>query len=197
MFIGMALAAPRPHRLRGLSRPRMQNLYLLAAEESKPCRPAPSGEGGAIAACRLRVFLFVWKWVWPSLTKTLEGRQSAITGQMEQAEAARVEAEKLLADYQAQLAEAKAEANRILDEARGQADQMKADIVAKAQAEADQIRAKDREEAQGELARALADARSHVGEISVELAQKIVGKSLDASAHQELINDFLADLERL
>ena len=180
----------------------MLNLFVLAAEEGHAEGPAalllPAKEeliAGLVAFAI--VFLFVWKWVWPSLTKTLEGRQSAITGQMEQAEAARVEAEKLLADYQAQLAEAKAEANRILDEARGQADQMKADIVAKAQAEADQIRAKAREEAQGELARALADARSHVGEISVELAQKIVGKSLDASAHQELINDFLADLERL
>src|SRR5690606_41290899 len=84
-----------------------------------------------LVACAI-VFLFVWKWVWPSLTKTLEGRQSAITGQMEQAEAARVEAEKLLADYQAQLAEAKAAANRIRDEGRGQADQKKADLVAKA-----------------------------------------------------------------
>jgi F-type H+-transporting ATPase subunit b len=176
----------------------MLNLFVLAAEEGHAEGPAalllPAKEEliAGIVAFAI-VFLFVWKFVWPSLNKTLEARQAAITGQMQQAEAAKVEAEKLLADYQAQLAEAKAEANRILDEA----EQMKADILAKAQAEAEEIRAKAREEAQNELSRALADARGQVGQISVELAEKIVGKTLDASAHQELIDQFLADLERL
>nr|PZN35943.1 MAG: ATP synthase F0 subunit B [Actinomycetota bacterium] len=180
----------------------MLNLFVLAAEEGHAEGPAalllPAKEEliAGIVAFAI-VFLFVWKFVWPSLNKTLEARQAAITGQMQQAEAAKVEAEKLLADYQAQLAEAKAEANRILDEARSQAEQMKADILAKAQAEAEEIRAKAREEAQNELSRALADARGQVGQISVELAEKIVGKTLDASAHQELIDQFLADLERL
>lgn len=143
------------------------------------------------------VYFFVWKWVWPSLTKTLENRQSAITGQMEAAEKARAEAERLLEDYKAQLADAKNEANRILEEARASGEQVKADIVAKAQAEADQIRAKAREDAESEVARALSDARTQVGEISVDLAGRIVGESLDAAAHKALIDRYLADLERL
>ncbi|HEX6947263.1 MAG TPA: F0F1 ATP synthase subunit B [Acidimicrobiia bacterium] len=178
----------------------MTDQYVLAAEEAEGAAalllPHPVELIAGIVAFAI-VYFFVWKWVWPALNRTLENRQAAITGQMEAAEKARVEAEKLLADYQAQLAEAKAEANRILEEARTQGEQMKTDIMAKAQAEADQIRAKAREDAQQELSRALADARSHVGEISVELAQKIVGQSLDAKAHQELIDRFLADLERL
>ena len=31
------------------------------------------------------VFFFVWKWAWPTINKTLEQRQAAIKGQMEQA----------------------------------------------------------------------------------------------------------------
>ncbi len=143
------------------------------------------------------VYFFVWKWVWPSMTKTLENRQAAITGQMSAAETARADAERLLEDYKAQLAEAKAEAHRITEEARASGEQMKADIVAKAQAEAEQIRAKAREDAEAELSRALTEARGQVGEISVDLAGRIVGESLDASAHKELIDRYLADLERL
>lgn len=143
------------------------------------------------------VYFFVWKWVWPAMTKTLENRQAAITGQMSAAENARAEAERLLGDYKAQLAEAKAEAHRITEEARSNGEQLKADIVARAQAEAEQIRAKAREDAESELARALADARGQVGEISVDLAGKIVGESLDPSAHKQLIDRYLADLERL
>ena len=143
------------------------------------------------------VYFFVWKWVWPSLNKTIEARQAAVVGQMEAAERAKSEAESLLADYRAQLATSKAEANRIMEEARAAAEQMRADVMAKAQADADQIRAKAREEAATEMSRALADARNQVGEISVDLAGKIVGETLDAAAHKTLIDRYLADLERL
>lgn len=143
------------------------------------------------------VFFFVWRWAMPTIKETLERRRQAITGQIEEAEKAKAEAESLLADYKAQLAEAKAEGNRVVEEARQSADQLKADILAKAEQEAEGIRAKARDEASSEVSRALADAKAQVGDISVELAGKIVGESLDADAHQALIDRYLADLERL
>lgn len=143
------------------------------------------------------VFFFVWKWAWPTINKTLETRQAAIGGQIEQAEAAKVEAETLLADYKSQLADAKNEGQKIIEDARTTAEQMKADILARAEEDAESVRAKAREDAASEKSRALADARSQVGDISVDLAGKIVGESLDAGAHQALIDRYLADLESL
>ncbi|MGD2102429.1 MAG: F0F1 ATP synthase subunit B [Acidimicrobiia bacterium] len=143
------------------------------------------------------VFFFVWRWAMPTIRETLERRRQAITGQIEEAEKAKAEAESLLADYRAQLAEAKAEGNRVVEEARQSADQLRADILAKAEQEAEGIRAKARDEASSEVSRALADAKAQVGDISVELAGKIVGESLDADAHQALIDRYLADLEQL
>jgi F-type H+-transporting ATPase subunit b len=64
----------------------------------------------------------------------LEQRQAAISGQIEEAERAKTEAESLLADYRGQLAEARVDANQVIEEARQQADQMRADIVARAEA---------------------------------------------------------------
>lgn len=143
------------------------------------------------------VFFFVWRWAMPTITETLEKRRQAITGQMDEAEKAKREAESLLSDYRAQLAEAKTEGSRLIEEARQSADQMKADIVAKAEQDAEGIRAKAREEAASEMSRALSDAKSQVGDISVELAGKIVGESLDANAHKALIDRYLADLEKI
>ncbi len=145
----------------------------------------------------LIVFFFVWKWALPTINKTLEARQQAITGQLTEAEEAKRQAESLLADYKAQLAEAKSEGNRIIDEARQAGEQLKADIAARAEEEAAQTLAKAREEALTEKARALADAKREVGEISVGLAEKIVGGSLDDKIQQDLIDRYLADLERL
>ena len=143
------------------------------------------------------VFFFVWRWVWPSLNRMMETRQAAIAGELTAAEKAKAEAESLRTDYQAQLADARAEGSRLIEEARKSADQMRADIVAKAEADAEQIRSRARDEAAGEKARALADAKSQVGDISVDLAGKIVGESLDQTAHQALIDRYLADLEKL
>jgi F-type H+-transporting ATPase subunit b len=139
----------------------------------------------------------MWKWAMPTIRTTLEQRRQAITGQMEEAEKAKREAANLLADYRSQLAEAKSEGNRLIEEARQSADQMKADILAKAETDAEGIRAKARDEAATEMSRALSDAKSQVGEISMDLAGKIVGESLDADAHKALIDRYLADLERL
>lgn len=143
------------------------------------------------------VFFFVWRWAMPAINETLEKRRQAITGQIEEAEKAKAEAESLLVDYKAQMAQAKAEGNRVVEEARQSADQLKADILAKAEQDAEGIRARARDEAANEMSRALADAKTQVGDISVELAGKIVGESLDADAHKGLIDRYLADLEKL
>lgn len=145
----------------------------------------------------LIVFFFVWRKALPTINKTLEARQQAISGQLADAEKSKREAESLLADYRAQLADAKSEGNRIVEEARTAGEQLKTDVVARAEEEAAQILAKAREEAENEKTRALAEARREVGEISVGLAEKIVGESLDDKMQKDLIDRYLADLEQL
>lgn len=143
------------------------------------------------------VFFFIWRFAGPAINRTLEQRQAAIAGQLEAAERAKREAESLLADYRAQLAEAKAEGNRILEEARAQAEQLKTDILARANEEASAILVKAREEADTEKARALTEARREVGLLSVGLAEKIVGGSLDDKMQKDLIDRYISELERL
>jgi F-type H+-transporting ATPase subunit b len=176
--------------------------FVLATEEAEESGgldlllPAmPELIAGVIAFAI--VFFFVWRYAGPAFNRVLEQRQAAISGQIAEAERAKSEAETLLADYKAQLAEAKADGNKIIEEARGTGDQMRADIVAKAEADASKIIAKAREEAGAEKARALADARVQVGEMSVDLAGKIVGETLDAKAHQQLVDRYLAELEQM
>jgi F-type H+-transporting ATPase subunit b len=143
------------------------------------------------------VFFFVWKWAFPAIDKMLEDRQRAIKGQMEDAEAAKVEAQSLLDDYRKQLAEAKGEAAGIVNEARDAAEAMKSDIVTKAQAEAEQIGSKAREDAATERDRALASARVEVANLSIDLAERVVGENLDRTAQLGLVERYLDDLERM
>jgi F-type H+-transporting ATPase subunit b len=142
------------------------------------------------------VFFFVWKWAVPSLNRMLEARQAAIGGQLTEAERAKAEAESLLADYRKQLADTKAKEGAVLEEARRAAEAMKADMVSKAAAEAEQIVARAREEAAAEKARVLADARQEVANLSIDLAERVVGQSLDRQAQLGLVERYLAELEK-
>jgi F-type H+-transporting ATPase subunit b len=174
---------------------------LLAAEEESGggidlLLPATSELIAGIIAFAV-VFFFVWKWAWPAINRSLESRQQAIGGQLKEAEATKLEAKSLLDDYRAQMADAKAEAGRIVDEARVQAETVRTDLVAKAEAEAAQIVGKAREDAANEKARALQEARQEVADLSIDLAEKVVGENLDRAAQHGLIERYLADLERM
>lgn len=174
---------------------------LLAAEEESGggidlLLPATSELIAGIIAFAV-VFFFIWKWAWPAINRSLEARQQAIGGQLKEAEATKAEAKSLLDDYRAQMADAKGEASRIVEEARAQAETVRSDLVAKAEAEAGQIVGKAREDAANEKARALQEARQEVADLSIDLAEKVVGGNLDRAAQHGLIERYLADLERM
>lgn len=174
---------------------------ILAAEESEGgggadllIPPLPELVGGIIAFAI--VFFFIWKWAVPAINRSLEARQQAIGGRLEEAEKAKTEAESLLEDYRTQLAQARAKENEIIEEARQAADAMKAEVLEKAHAEAEQIVAKAREEAASEKARVLADARQEVANLSIDLAERVVGQSLDRDAQRGLVDRYIAELEK-
>jgi F-type H+-transporting ATPase subunit b len=174
---------------------------LLAAEEAERSAvdlllPAwPELVAGIIAFGI--VFFFVRLWAWPAINRSLEARQAAITGKLSEAETAKAEAESLRADYERQVAEARDQGNRIIEEARRTAEQMKADLLARAQSEADALLAKAREDAAGEKSRALTAARQEVANLSIDLAEKVVGHNLDREAQLGLVERYLADLEKM
>ena len=140
------------------------------------------------------VFFFVWKFAIPVLNKTLEARQQAIKGELDAAEAAKVEAQNLLTDYQQQLAGAKTEATQIVEDARESGDQVKADIVGRAETEAEQIKDRARGEMEAERDAVTGDLRRQVADLSIDVAEKVVGASLDDERQRELIDRYIDDL---
>ena len=140
------------------------------------------------------IFFVVWKWALPVFSKTLEARSQAIRDQFEQAEAAKQEAESLRSDYQDQLAGAGAEASKIVEEARESGDKVKADIVARAEAEAEQLRARARDEIASERSRVAGELQRQVAALSLDVAAKVIGETLDRDQQQELVDRYIDEL---
>lgn len=137
------------------------------------------------------VFFFLWKWVFPRVNALLEERREKIQGELERAEHARIESDAELARYREQLAGAREEANRIIEEARRTAEHLRADLQAKAERESESIVARAQEEIRAERDRVFQELRVQLGDIAVELAAKVVGRSLDRSAHERLIDEYI------
>ncbi len=141
------------------------------------------------------VFAFIRFLAWPRMIKpALERRQEAIVGQLREAENVKSEAESLLADYQAQVAGAKDEANQIIDEARTTADSMKSEIVARAESEAASVLDKARTDVAAERERAAAALRGDVANLSLDMAEKVVTGSIDREAQAALVERYLEEL---
>jgi hypothetical protein len=110
-------------------------LVIAAAEGGIQLFPDTSELVWGLVAFLL-LMLFMAKFVFPKANAALEERSAAIQGRMEEADAKLTEAEETRRRFEASIADARGEANRIIEEARQAAEQVRADIVAKAEAEA-------------------------------------------------------------
>ena len=137
------------------------------------------------------LFFFMAKWVLPRLNQLLDERRQKIQGELERAEATRTDADHLLADYRKQLAGARDEANRIIEEARKTAEQVRRDLQAKAEQESQATVMRAQEEIRAERDRVFAELRQQVGDLAVDLAGRVVGESLDKGAHAKLIDRYI------
>jgi F-type H+-transporting ATPase subunit b len=170
-------------------------LYLAQSSPPNPLVPSwPELISGLIAF--FIVFGLLAKMLLPRIQKTLADRTDAIEGGIERAAEAQAEANRVLEQYRAQLAEARHEAARLREEAREQGAQIKAEL--REQGEAERQRLIDAASAQIEADKqqALVSLRAEIGALSVELASRVVGESLESEARQRRIVDrFLAQIE--
>jgi F-type H+-transporting ATPase subunit b len=147
---------------------------------------------GAIAFFIL--FGFMWKWVLPRVNQILEERRQKIQGDLDKAEEARTQAEEKLADYREQLSGAREEANRVIEEARTTAESIRKEMAQKAEQEYQAIVGRAQEEIRAERDRVFQELRAQVGALSVELAGRIVGESLDRERHLRLVDEYISEL---
>lgn len=174
---------------------------------------ATSGEGGAgwpaalpllphpmemlVGLIAFGILYWVYKTkVVPNMEKLYAERAEAIEGGIKKAEIAQAEANEAKAQFEAQLKESRADANRVREEARAQGAQIVAEMREHANAEAGRITEAAHKQIEAERQQAMVSLRGDVGRISTDLASRIVGESLDNETRQKgLVEKFLADLD--
>ncbi|HEY9556183.1 MAG TPA: F0F1 ATP synthase subunit B [Acidimicrobiales bacterium] len=137
------------------------------------------------------VFFFVWKFGYPAMKKSMDARTERIRSDLSAAESQRAEADGLLADYRAQLSDAKNESARIIEEARQSADALKRDQEGRLQSELAELRSKATSDIEAAKAQAIADLRGEVASLAIGAAEVVVSKNLDQATQVQLIEDYI------
>ena len=129
---------------------------------------------------------------WKPILSAVKEREQSIEDALNAAKKAKEEMALLNAQNEKILKEARAERDAILKEAR----EMKENIINEAKnsatVEANKLIENAKSAIQNEKASAMADIKNQVGQLSIEIAEKILTKELsDKSAQEALVNDVI------
>ena len=143
----------------------------------------------------LALIILLRKFAWGPIIDGLKERENDISGALEAAKAAKDEMASLKADNEKLLADARKERDSMLKEAIATANQIKED----AKEETSKITAKMMEEAkatiENEKKAALADVKTQVAMLSLEITEKLIRKQFgDGKAQKALVDEYVKDL---
>lgn len=135
--------------------------------------------------------IVLWKFGWPMFEAMLEKREKTIADALQKSEEARIESERVLAEYQKQLADAKAQASKLIADAKETGEAVRADITRQAQEEAATMIEKARVAIEAEKQAAMADLQNSVADLSVDVASRLVSNDLNDAEHRAIIERYI------
>ena len=137
------------------------------------------------------LFFLLYKFAYPQVKKMLDDRTERIRSDLQAADSAKSEAETVLDQYRAQLHDARAEAGRIIEEARQAADRIKRDQESRLQTELAELRTRAGADIESAKAQAVSDLRDEVARIAIGAAETVVQRNLDEATQTQLIEDYI------
>jgi len=153
---------------------------------------------GTILAQMLNFFILVWilhRFAYKPLVGMMNARKEQIANDLASAEQSRLEAEQIKADYAAQIAKARQEAQEIVEKAHHQAKVSTAEEVAAARSQIETEKERARQDIAIERDRAMNSLRNEVVSLSVAMAGKVVAKDMNSETNTKLIEDAIRQLD--
>lgn len=129
------------------------------------------------------------KFAWKPILGMIQEREKTIEDNLNEANKARQEMSQLVAKNEELLNQAKEERNKILHEAREAAEKVKNDIVERANKEAEEKLKQALREIENQKMAAITEVKNSVGQMALDIAEKVIRRDLNTSAeHTEYVN---------
>ncbi len=170
-------------------------LFAFTAAAAGEGAAGPFSINGGLIIWTLVIFgllMFILaKTAWPAILRQVEEREARIREQLAAAEQANADAQRILAEYQAQVAGARAEAQDIVAAGREAGERLREELLAKGRTEQEELLERARREIALERDRALAELRREAVELSLAAATRVLERNVDTEADRKLVNDYL------
>jgi F-type H+-transporting ATPase subunit b len=188
-----------------------RTLGLVALAVLLLVSPALAAEGGGhegglinldrsllIQVVNFLVLLFIlWKLLYKPLVAKMEERTQAIKKSLEEAQAARVDAERQRQEHAAQIQAALGEAQAIRATALKEAAEEQRRLVEAARAEAGRLVQTAKTEMEQDIRRARQQLQQEVGDLAVQIAERLIKKSLRDEDHHRIVQEALSRVDRV
>ena len=137
------------------------------------------------------LFAILYKLSAKAIRNFFAGGRESIKTSLEEAVAAKEEAEKRLVEHSDRLDKATAEIQGIADMIKAQGVAEKEKIIEEAKKTAEKIKEDSKARMDQEFKEALNQLRQEATELSVTMAEEILEKNIEAKDHENMVNDFL------
>jgi F-type H+-transporting ATPase subunit b len=137
----------------------------------------------------------LYKFAFNPLMRLQKARQDEIHQAIHEAEKLRDEAQELLANYKQQLAEARQEAEAIVERARKAGESTKAEILEEARKQAEATLAKARQQIERDTNQALQRIREEAADLTIAATEKVARSSLSLEDQLRLIQEAINEID--
>ena len=137
--------------------------------------------------------LLRWK-AFPAILSAVEQREKALQDAIDAAKRDRDEAQRLLEEHQRQIEAARGEAQKLIADGRAVAEKMRTDLLEQTHHEQQTMLERARREIEAEKDRAVAQLRREAVNLAIAGASKVIEQNLDNTKNRQLVEGFLASL---
>ena len=141
------------------------------------------------------LFFFLKKFAFGPIQNMIDQRRDSIEVSIKAAEETRREAERMLAEYRESIAQAKHEAEEIIDRAHNVGESTKSEIVTQAREQAQKEVDGARDQIQRETRKAIQEIKDQVADLTILAAGKVTGKTMTRDDHLRLVDEALSEVD--
>lgn len=131
------------------------------------------------------------KAAWKPILDAINQREGKIREDLDRAERSQKEAEALRLKYESQLNEAQRSIQEMVSQARKDGEKVRADMLNAAKEESERLMEKGRRDLAGETDRLKSELRNEVAGLSLQIAEKVLGRSVDKKLQEDVLKDSL------
>lgn len=142
----------------------------------------------------LILLLLLKKFAWKPVTEMMERRSETIANDLDNAKNAKEEANKLATEQQNKLAGMQKESAIIIEQAQTNAAKIEKDMLEETKLSIAQMKNQAKMDIEFERQRALDDAKNEISLLSLQIAEKLIGKEIDDQTHAQLVDEFIERL---